>query len=203
MSELSKTNQLGLSLLELMVSMAVMALVLGFGVPSFVGVVQNNRIVTVTNDLVTTIHAARSEAVKSRNIAVICASDDPSAAVPVCGDDFASGWVAFIDRNGDGTVDANADPALDDTILRTHSSIDDSIVSSAAGGAYLAFSPSGFSRNVAALGASATSIVICDARGNKDVASGISAARVVQLTETGRPDTLRNVADVTDQGGCP
>lgn len=190
-------------MLELIVAIAIAAMVLAIGVPGFQNVIKNNRIVTVSNELVTAMHLARSEAVKLRTNSVICASDDPSAATPVCGNDFTKGWVAFLDRNGNGTVDANADPALDDTVLRVQPALNAAIVSNVTGSAYISFAPSGYGQSLGALGARATSVVLCDDRGNKDVAGGISAARVVVLTETGRPDTLRKTGQVTTYGGCP
>jgi len=192
----------GFSLLELMVTIGIASLVLAFGVPGFQGIIKNNRIVSVTNDLISNLHLARSEAVKNRTTAVICASDDPTADTPVCGDDFAKGWIAFLDRNGNGSVNANADPALDDTILRVQPALHSSI-SPGFDGAYMAFASSGYGRSVAGLGARATAIVLCDDRGNKNVANGISSARVIVLTETGRPDTLRYTTDVAAHGGCP
>lgn len=196
-------QQSGFSLLELMVTIAVAAMVLAIGVPGFQNVIKNNRIVSVSNELVTAMHLARSEAVKLRTNSVICASDNPAAATPVCGNNFSKGWVAFLDRNGNGAVDTNADPTLDDTILRVQPALNKDIVSNVAGGAYISFAASGYGQSVGALGARATAVVLCDDRGNKDVSGGISAARVVVLTETGRPDTLRKKTQVATYGGCP
>ena len=54
----------GFTLLELMVTIAVLAILATVGVPSFQTLVQNNRVVTQTNELVSVLNVARTEAVK-------------------------------------------------------------------------------------------------------------------------------------------
>ncbi len=52
----------GFTLLELMVTIAIGALTLSLGVPSFVNVVQNSRLTAGTNEFVAALHQARSSA---------------------------------------------------------------------------------------------------------------------------------------------
>ena len=54
----------GFTLIELMVTLAVAAILLTIGVPSFQYILQSNRVSTQTNELITGISAARSEAVR-------------------------------------------------------------------------------------------------------------------------------------------
>ena len=54
----------GFTLIELMVTLAVAAILLSVGVPSFQYILQSNRVSTQTNELITGISAARSEAVR-------------------------------------------------------------------------------------------------------------------------------------------
>jgi type IV fimbrial biogenesis protein FimT len=61
----------GFTLLELMVTVAVLSILLTLGVPAFGDLVRNNRIATQANQLVAAINIARSEAVKrGRNVQV-------------------------------------------------------------------------------------------------------------------------------------
>ncbi len=54
----------GLTLIELVVTIAVLAITLGLGVPSFNSLIINNRLTTQANALVASVNLARSEAVK-------------------------------------------------------------------------------------------------------------------------------------------
>lgn len=58
------TRQRGLTLIELMVTLAVAIALMAVGIPMYSGVVANNRVVTQTNQLVSALNLARSEAVK-------------------------------------------------------------------------------------------------------------------------------------------
>ncbi|MCH6550161.1 MAG: prepilin-type N-terminal cleavage/methylation domain-containing protein, partial [Proteobacteria bacterium] len=54
----------GFTLFELMITLAVAALILSLGVPGFRNFIQNNRATTHTNDLVTALNLGRSEATR-------------------------------------------------------------------------------------------------------------------------------------------
>jgi type IV fimbrial biogenesis protein FimT len=93
-------NQQGFTLIELMVTVAISAILLGIGVPSFRAMIQNNRIDAASNDLVSGLQLARSEAIKRGIPVVLCASSDQAtcAATPV----WTTGWVV---RNQAVTTD--------------------------------------------------------------------------------------------------
>ncbi len=66
----SRSNR-GFTVLELMVTLAVAGVLVTVGVPGFTEIVRNNRVTAQTNELVTAINLARSEAIKrGRNVAV-------------------------------------------------------------------------------------------------------------------------------------
>ncbi|MEE2982367.1 MAG: GspH/FimT family pseudopilin [Pseudomonadota bacterium] len=115
-------RQSGFSLIELLITIAVAAIVLGVGVPNFVSLVRSNRTVTEVNNLVAAIHLARSEAV-GRGIEVRIAPQDPVAATGACVDPcisgWVSGWIVGIDLNGNRNF---TDPG--DTVLRIFEAVD-------------------------------------------------------------------------------
>lgn len=83
-------KQSGFTLIELMVTLSILAILLGIGVPSFRSMIEGNRITTVANDLVGALQFSRSEAVKRGTAITLCASNDQST----CSGTWVNGWVA-------------------------------------------------------------------------------------------------------------
>lgn len=106
-------RQLGLTLVELLVTMAVMTILLAVGVPRFQDHMKENRRITQINELVSAMNLARSEATKGNGTVALC----PSADGSTCSNgSFDTGWIVFINNDGDvpPTVDGG------EVILRTH-----------------------------------------------------------------------------------
>lgn len=199
-----KTNrQSGFNLLELMFTLAVAAIVLGIGIPNMRDLVRNSRIAAETNDLVIGFHAGRSEAVKRRANVTLCAASDSAAEAPTCGTSFSEGWIVFVDRNGNGVVDLDVDPEISDAVIESHAPMRSGLTATAESN-YFAFAASGFGRDLTALGTRLSNLLVCDSRGNDDLGDGRSAARLLAISSTGRPQILNTVAEVNARtGGCP
>lgn len=58
------TNNKGFTLVELMVVIALVAIIAGFAVPQFGRLIDNNRVVSTTNSIVGLLNYSRSEAVR-------------------------------------------------------------------------------------------------------------------------------------------
>lgn len=81
----------GFTLIELMVTLVVVAILLATGIPSFASFIRNNRATAQANEFITAANIARTEAVKRGTFVTLCASTDGgtcSAAV-----NWATGWV--------------------------------------------------------------------------------------------------------------
>ena len=91
-----KTNA-GFTLIELMVPVAIAAIVLTLGIPSFQETIRSNRLTAQANELIITLNLARSEAIKRRANIVICTSTDQSTCT---GSSWALGWIVR-DQNGE------------------------------------------------------------------------------------------------------
>lgn len=105
---MSRRRIRGFTLLELMITIAIAAILISLALPSFQGVMRANRVSTATNELLASLSLARSEAIRNTRGAGICASADGTS----CGADWNSGWLVWSDMNGNGAVDA------DETVVR-------------------------------------------------------------------------------------
>jgi len=101
-------NENGFTLAELMITLAIAAILLTIGVPSFRGYILDTRLVTQANRISNDINIARSAAIKYQRSGEICISSDSTTATPSCtgGTDWSVGWLVWIDKNRDGSPDA-------------------------------------------------------------------------------------------------
>ena len=97
----SPAQQHGFTLVELLVSMAVLAVLLGVAVPSFQSVVASSQLSSRTNDLVGALSLARSEAIRRGARVTLCKSSDGASCAS--SGDWDQGWIAFVDTTRSGT----------------------------------------------------------------------------------------------------
>jgi type IV fimbrial biogenesis protein FimT len=97
----------GFTLIELIVTIAVAAILVTAGIPSFQQFVQNNRRTAQVDELVTALQIARSEAIRQNTNVGVCASDNPQLAAPTCGTNWNKGWIVFVDKNVNKTADSS------------------------------------------------------------------------------------------------
>ncbi len=96
----------GYGLFELLCVCGISALVLGFALPTFTQVLDQSRVAAVHNELIASLGMARQEAIRSRAHAMVCPLDAENGRC-AAGGDWSSGWLTFIDRNGNRRLDSN------------------------------------------------------------------------------------------------
>lgn len=93
----------GFTLIELMVTIAIAAILLALAYPSFTASMRANRVTAATNQMLATINFARAEALRSKSTARIC----PNAGGIACGTDWNNGLLIWTDENGDNNFAAS------------------------------------------------------------------------------------------------
>ena len=93
----------GFTLIELMVTLAIVAVLMMVAAPNFVGFQRNSEMTSATNSLLSAANAARAEAMKTGLNAFV---------VPNDGSTWSSGWTVFVDRDRDSAYSATADTTV-------------------------------------------------------------------------------------------
>jgi type IV fimbrial biogenesis protein FimT len=102
----------GFTLIEVMVTIGILAILLAAVAPSFRGLLLDNQAATQANAVVTSLMFARSEAIK-RNVPVVMCRSNTGA--DCAGSNWADGWILFADADRSGS--SAMSPG--DTIIQT------------------------------------------------------------------------------------
>lgn len=98
----------GFTLIELVITIALMAILLVVAVPGMRNLIQDNKMAAQANDVVTAVNTARLEAIKRNRPVSLCVSDDAST----CGSgDWQDGWMVYVDGDAAGSNNTSIDAA--------------------------------------------------------------------------------------------
>ena len=173
-------GQRGFTLYQLAVTLLLIAIIAGLGLPSFGGLVARSRIHTEINALFHAIHLARNESIMRRRVVSLCPSRDGLSCTP--GRDWSSGWILFANRDRDEPP--RVDPG--EPVLWVHG---------IAPGIRVTANRLGFTLRMTQLRATNGTFVVCDEAGRVP-------PRALVVSYTGRP----RVAMETPRGepySCP
>jgi type IV fimbrial biogenesis protein FimT len=125
-------RQKGFSLIELMIAIAIVAILIALAQPSFTAIINQNRLAASSNELLATLQQARTESIRRNRRVVVCRSDNAEASTPSCTSSTGNwaGWIAFVDDGGPTAGNAgngvfNAGEAL----LKVHSVVEPVVLS--------------------------------------------------------------------------
>lgn len=170
----------GFTLIELMVTVAMVAILMAVAAPSFVKFQQNAELTSRTNSLLASINTARSEAMKRGRYAMV---------VPLDGAAWASGMTVFVDVNRNNAYDS----ATDFTVFQFTDPLPPYLTISGSGpttGAtpYMLFDAQGYPKTIgAAAGNFTLSVQRNDLTGNEL----LEQTRRIVVAKTGRARTCK------------
>jgi len=177
----------GFTLIELMLGIALAAIIVTMAAPSFNSAMKNNQIVAETNELIADINFARSEAVKRGTRVVLCRSVSPTNSAPSCGGvtgNWSSGWLVFADTDSDNVYNSATDilirignPTEKAVTVKTNTTAHQDLV----------YNPDGTTNS----GGNTAVFAICDDRGEEH-------GRQIQVSATGRPRLVAPVSSSCD-----
>lgn len=99
---MTKVRQHGLSLIELMITVAVIVTLAVIGGPPLADTLRNNRLTAQSNELNAGLTRARGEAVARRGWVSLCSSTDAANCRTSSQGLWEGGWIMFVDTNGNG-----------------------------------------------------------------------------------------------------
>ncbi|MEO8248501.1 MAG: GspH/FimT family pseudopilin [Burkholderiales bacterium] len=116
-TRLSRLGHAGFTAIELLVVISIAAILVALALPSFNGVIARYQIQRATEEMISTIYQARSEAIKrGGQVMMVKTATGVGCSAPTA-QEWSCGWTLFFDANSNGTFDTGAGSS--DIMLRS------------------------------------------------------------------------------------
>ncbi len=183
----------GFTLIETMVTVSMVAVLVGISAPSMSAFMKNGRLASSANEVLRSFQLARTESIKRQRNVVICASSNGTS----CNYGDFERWIVFEDTNGSWQRESTEE------LIEDRGKLDGSLKVSTDNDGVISFGPSGFAMPPGPSGKIAPRYIgLCDDRGNVAVGATESAARAVLIDTTGRARVSKKISDVQAAGNC-
>lgn len=188
----------GFTLVELVITLAIATILVTMAIPSFQATIRNNQIVAQTNELITALNLARSEAITQGVRVAICKRSGNACSTTV---NWENGWIVFTDRDNDGSIDDDGNTTLcetgEDCVLRVYDGLPQNYTLRTGGtfDDWIAYLPSGLSRGSGGL--ANDTFRLCSK------SAGTSGARAIRVSATGRPMVIAGEDFTKAELACP
>ncbi len=182
----------GFTLIELMLVVALAAVLLTLGIPGIELLMQNSARSSSANEVLAALQRARSEAIKRNTIVTLCPSSD--GATCTGGTAWENGWIAFVDNDLDGVDESSdGDGSLDagEEVFQTGSSLGGPTLRTTFTG--LQYRSNGRMRTLA--GDSEAEFILCDDRGPDE-------SRAILIFRSGRAQVSETDLDNNPPATC-
>ena len=179
-----KNRSAGFTLIELIVTIAIAAVLAALAAPSFIQYQRNSELTSLTNSLLAAVNAAKGEAMKTgRNAFVI-----PR------GSGWNSGWIVYVDMNRDNSYTEGTDITVQtQDALKGYLSITGNSIA-AGSSPYVKFDNVGYSVDNSA---APVALSLTIARTDAPSAGALEETRRVVVARTGRVRTCKPSTDTT------
>lgn len=172
-----RTCARGFTLAELMVTIALVAILLTLGLPSFQDSIRRNRISTATNEFLAGLALARTEAIRSARGSGVCGANADGNGCVDEGMEWSNGLLIWTDANATRGFDAGVDTVVRRIQATDGVSVTVSAASSAPEG-QIAFN----SRGMAANGARTITLTPANCKEGEQLVREMSLTTVGQVS---------------------